>query len=72
MVGSIAVLALGTGLEWLARRLAANAARAAERALISRESRPAEVRPRSDAATVKPGDVTVDELVYVRKVQLRR
>ncbi|HWO74059.1 MAG TPA: hypothetical protein VNN21_10940, partial [Dehalococcoidia bacterium] len=33
LVGSVAVLAVGTGLEWLARRLASSAARAAGRAL---------------------------------------
>jgi len=61
-VGSVAVLAVGTGLEWLARRLAGPAARAAGRALISQAS-----GQRGGA-----DDVTVDEVLYVRKVQLRR
>jgi hypothetical protein len=73
MVGSIAVLAVGTGLEWLARRLASNAARAAERALTTREARPpAAIRPRSIQVSDSNAAVTVDEMVYVRKVQVRR
>ena len=70
LVGSMAVLAMGTGLDWIARRLAANAARAAGRALVSRGET-------SPAATPKPKpspptEVIVDEALYVRKVQLRR
>jgi hypothetical protein len=66
LVGSVAVLAVGTGLEWLARRMVGSAARAAGRALIGQEAAPvAKPAPRSD-------DVTVDEFLYVRKVQLRR
>ena len=69
LVGSVAVLALGTGLEWLARRLANNAVRAAGRAIVARDNA-------APAATTKPSppasDVTVNEFVYVRKVQLRR
>jgi hypothetical protein len=62
----MAVLAVGTGLEWLARRMVGSAARAAGRALIGDESAPtAKPAPRRD-------DVTVDEILYVRKVQLRR
>jgi hypothetical protein len=69
LVGSVAVLALSTGLEWLARRMAGSAARAANRALTAVE-RPAE----RDAArqTPPPADATVDEFLYVRKIQLRR
>ena len=63
LVSSVAVLAVGTGLEWLARRLAKPAARAAGRALIN------------GAGREQSGDVTegtIDEVLYVRKVQLRR
>jgi len=67
LIGSVAVLALGTGLEWLARRAAGSAAKAAGRALVSSQERlPA--RPSS----TPPRDVSVDEVLYVRKVQLRR
>ncbi len=65
LVSSVAVLALGTGLEWVARRLMGTAARKAGRALVSGgESRPV---PREQTT-----DDTIDELVYVRKIQLRR
>ena len=65
LVGSVAVLALGTGLEWMARRLMGTAARKAGRALVSgAETRPAPRQPKTEA--------TIDELIYVRKVQLRR
>jgi hypothetical protein len=66
LIGSVAVLAVGTGLEWLARRMAGNAARAAGRALVSSE-RPQPPVPRQARAP----DVTIDEVVYVRKVQVR-
>jgi hypothetical protein len=64
LVGSVAVLALGTGLEWVARRVFGSAARAAGRALI----------PGSDQRIAKTpqAEATIDEFVYVRKVQLRR
>jgi hypothetical protein len=67
IVGSVAVLALGTGLEWLARRLAGGAVRGMGRALVSqpKSSPPAKATPPSDA-------VTVDEIVYVRQVRLRQ
>lgn len=67
LVGSVAVLAVGTGLEWLARRMAGSAARAAGRALVGPERSviQPEARPQSQ-------DVTIDEVLYVRKVQLRR
>ena len=65
LVGSVAVLAVGTGLEWLARRMVGSAARAAGRALIGQDATPVKATPRND-------DVTVDEVLYVRKVQLRR
>jgi hypothetical protein len=70
LVGSVAVLAVGTGIEWLARRMAGNAARAAGRALIgqNRAITPATNRP----APSQPKDVTIDEVLYVRKIQLRR
>jgi hypothetical protein len=67
VVGSVALLAVGTGLEWLARRMAGGAARAAGRALISSDrSQPPATRPKDEP------DVTIDEVVYVRKVQVRR
>ena len=43
LIGSVAVLAMGTGLEWLARRSWRSAARAAGRALVPGRSAP---RPR--------------------------
>jgi hypothetical protein len=42
-----------------------SAARAAGRALIGQDATPVKATPRND-------DVTVDEVLYVRKVQLRR
>jgi hypothetical protein len=66
LVGSVAVLAVGTGLEWLARRMVGSAARAAGRALVGVDHGP-ETKP-----APRPDDVTVDEVLYVRKVQLRR
>jgi hypothetical protein len=69
-VGSVAVLAAGTALEWLARRLAGGAARgasrAAGRALTRRESPAVPAAPKDDPA------VTVREFLYVREVDLRR
>ena len=65
LVGSVAVLAVGTGIEWLARRLAKTAAIAAGRALVGQSGQPA-------ARRTAPDDVTVNEMLYVRKVQLRR
>ncbi len=66
LVGSVAVLALGTGIEWLARRLAGNVARGAGRALVGQAKRP----ERSAAAGDAPA--TVEELVYLRRVRLHR
>jgi hypothetical protein len=75
LVGSVAALAVGTGIEWLARRMAGGAARAATRA-AGRAIVP-RLTPRADvskpAAKAPSENVTVvDEIVYVRKVQLRR
>ena len=67
LVGSVAVLAVGTGIEWLARRMAGSAARAAGRALIGQDRSVTAAKP-----APRPEDVTVDEVLYVRKVQLRR
>jgi hypothetical protein len=69
LIGSVAVLAVGTGLEWLARRMAGNAARAAGRALVPSE-RASPATPRN--AQAEAPEVTIDEVVYVRKVQVRR
>jgi len=67
LVGSVAVLALGTGIEWLARRLAGSAARAAGRALVGQD------RQVSPAGPPQPPPVeTTEELVYLRRVRLRR
>jgi hypothetical protein len=66
LVGSVAVLAVGTSLEWLARRMVGSAARSAGRALIGTDRTPeTKPAPQSD-------DTTVEEILYVRKVQLRR
>lgn len=67
LVGSVAVLAVGTGIEWLARRMAGSAARAAGRALVGQDRLPAPT-----TRSPRPDDVTVDEVLYVRKVQVRR
>jgi hypothetical protein len=68
LVGSVAVLALGTGAEWLARRLAGSATRAVARKMLGSNTSqvPAKAQPPA------PRDVTVDEMLYVRKVSLRR
>jgi hypothetical protein len=68
LVGSVAVLALGTGAEWLARRLAGTATRAMARKMLG-GSNP-QVPAKAQQST--PSDVTVDEVLYVRKVSLRR
>jgi hypothetical protein len=65
LVGSMAVLALGTGVEWLARRMAGNAARSAGRALISRSEG-------GKKAAASRESLVVDETIYVRKVHLHR
>jgi hypothetical protein len=67
LVGSVALLALGTGAEWLARRLAGTAVRSATKAVLGRS-----VAPSTKSALTTPKDVTVDEVLYIRKVQLRR
>jgi hypothetical protein len=67
LVGSVALLAVGTGLEWLARRFANNALQAAGRAIVAREN-----PPRKTVSEQPRNDVTVNEFLYVRKVQLRR
>ena len=63
----VAVLALSTGAEWLLRRMAGNAAKAAGRSLV-----PTSVLPSRQVKAQGPTEVSVDEIVYVRKVQLRR
>lgn len=70
LVGSFAVLAVGTGLEWLARRFAGSAARAAGRAVVGQERLP--VKGVSKPASSPAENATVDEILYVRKLQLRR
>jgi hypothetical protein len=69
LVGSVAVLALGTGIEWVARRLAVQAAQAAGRALL-RGSSPAAASP--NRSIKGDGDVAIDEVLYIREVRLRR
>jgi hypothetical protein len=66
LVGSVAVLAVGTGIEWLARRMAGSAARAAGRAIVSANP----LQPTRRARDT--GTVTIDEVVYVRKIEVRR
>jgi hypothetical protein len=71
LVGSIAVLAIGTGLEWLARRMAGNAARGAARAAgkaLTKRQTEAPVRASSPAEPA----VVVREVLFVREVDLRR
>jgi hypothetical protein len=67
VVGSVAVLAAGTALEWLARRLMNSAARAAGRALVSADP----LQPPAPRPSASP-DVTIDEVLYVRKIEVRR
>ena len=62
------LLAVGTGLEWLARRMAGTAAKAAGRALIG----PSHTQPPARRNDTTDDTVTVDEVLYIRKVQLRR
>jgi hypothetical protein len=63
----MALLAVGTGLEWLARRMAGSAARAAGRALIGAD------RPQTPVVGPSAArGVVVDEVVYVRKIEVRR
>jgi hypothetical protein len=69
LVGSVAVLTLGTTAEWLARRLAGSATRAVARKVLGGET-PSQL-PAKTQQTL-PRDVTVDEVLYVRKVQLKR
>ena len=64
LVGSMAVLAVGTGLEWLARRVANNAVRA----LVTRGP----TQRKSKQVQAPASSMTVEEVLYVRKVQLRR
>jgi hypothetical protein len=67
LIGGVAVLALSTGLEWMMRRMANSAVQRAGRALVgTAPQRPVRARRQT------PDDVTVDEVLYVRKVQLRR
>lgn len=66
LVGSVALLAVGTGIEWLARRAASNAFRAVGRAIVTRGSRAPAKR------ATPPEHVTIDEIVYVRQVHIRR
>ena len=67
LVGSVAVLAVGTGIEWLARRMAGSAARAAGRAIVGTD-RPLPAKRQQPQTS----SVTIDEVVYVRKVEVRR
>ena len=66
LVGSVALLAVGTTVEWLTRRLAGTAAKAAGKALVTG------VRPSSPARRASNADVTISEVVYIRKVEVRR
>ena len=70
LIGSVAVLALGTGLEWAARRLASgaakSAARAAGRALLSRGS-----ASQPQVANDAPARI-VQEVLYIRQVRIQQ
>jgi hypothetical protein len=70
LIGSVAVLALGTGLEWAARRLATgaakSAARAAGRALLSRGTA-SQTQAHNDAAVR-----IVEEVLYIRQVRIQQ
>ena len=65
----MAVLAVGTGLEWAARRLVPSAAKAAGRAVIGQDRAAAR---QNKKATHLSDDVSIDEVLYIRKVQVRR
>jgi hypothetical protein len=71
LVGSIAVLAIGTGLEWLARRMAGNAARGAARAAGRALTKRQPEAPVRAASPAEPA-VVVREVLFVREVDLRR
>src|SRR5690606_18771903 len=72
LVGSLALLAVGTGLESLPRRRAGTAARRAGRAAGPALPTPEE-RPQPPARrTNETSSVTIDEVIYVRKVEVRR
>jgi hypothetical protein len=66
VVRGVAVLALSTGVEWMLRRMAGNAAKAAGRSLIPGAGSSKQLK------AGEPRQVTIDEVLYVRKVQLRR
>jgi hypothetical protein len=70
LIGSVAVLALGTGLEWAARRLASGAARgaarAAGRALLSRAGS-SQPQVQNDAAAG-----IMQEVLYIRQVRIQQ
>jgi hypothetical protein len=68
VIRGAAMLALGTGVEWMMRRMAGNAVRAAGRSLIPGGNN----APAKQLSAAGPREVTVDEVLYVRKVQLRR
>jgi hypothetical protein len=67
VVRGAAVLALSTCAEWVLRRMAGNAARAAGRSLI-----PGASAPQKQLKAQEPRQVTIEEALYIRKVQLRR
>ena len=71
LVGSVAVLALGTGLEWAARRLGAGAlrgaARATGRALLNKG-----LQSQTRTAAEPDPAFRVDELLYIRRTRFER
>jgi hypothetical protein len=73
LVGSVALLALGTGLEWLARRAAGGAARTAARAagkaITKRDQTSSRAAVKADPET--PAAMRIDEVVYIRQVHIR-
>jgi hypothetical protein len=73
LVGSVAALAAGTALEWLARRLASNAAKGVAKAAgraLTRSATGQQVR--APVAQDDGGAVVVREFFYLRRVDLRR
>jgi hypothetical protein len=72
LIGSVAVLAVGTSIEWLARRFAGSAARGAVRAAGRALVRQDRVPTTKTGAASPAKNVSIDEVIYVRKIELRR
>jgi hypothetical protein len=69
----VALLAVGTGLEWLTRRFGGVAARTAARAAGRAATRALIGSPQqAPARTSRASETVIDEFIYVRKVELRQ